>query len=410
MSHIIRIPVSSLEVGMYICDVNNPWVPDNNLAKQGYIRNNKVIDQIVNLGVTEVFIDTEKGKAAPGKAQDQIVQEQQVALQSILEAPYLRPEAKVDFDEEYDNALQIQAEATELVAKVMQDIKIGKPADISSAEQSAGAIIESLGNNQNALLCVTQLRTKDRYLLEHSFNVSVLMGILASSLDYSGKRLQTMVSGALLHDVGKIRVEDEILHKPGALTSQEWQEMKRHVTYGEEELGRIPEIAQEILDICAQHHERLDGSGYPRGLEESQIPLHSRMASVADVYDAITADRVYHRGMPPSTALKKMLDWSAERHLDKGLVYQFIRCLSVYPPGAVVLLSNNRLAVVETVNPEKMNKPIVQVVYNLSKRITIPSYPLDLAAKGTEVTIERAIDPEQIGLSAPELIRKGVEN
>ncbi len=390
---------------MYICDVNNPWVPDNNLARQGFIRSTKVIDQIIRLGVTDVYIDADKGKAAEGETQDKITQDQKNALKKIIEAPHVRPEIKVEFEREYEQAKNIQAEATELLTKVMHDAKFGRPISLRSAEESASAILESLDNNQNALLCVTQLRTKDRYLLEHSFNVSVLMGVLASSIEIRGDQLHTLVSGALLHDVGKIRVDDAILHKPGALTAEEWDEMKRHVTYGEEELSKIPGVAQEVLDICGQHHERLDGSGYPRGLTDSQLPLHSRMASVVDVYDAITADRVYHRGMPPHTALKKMLGWSDEGHLDKDMVYQFIRCLSVYPPGSVVLLSNNRLAVVETINEKHLNRPQVKVVYNVSKRLQIPPYPLNLADKGVDVEIERAVEPSKLGLLAADLVQ-----
>jgi len=129
------------------------------------------------------------------------------------------------------------------------------------------------------------------------------------------------------------------------------------------------------------------------------------MASVVDVYDAITADRVYHRGMPPHTALKKMLGWSDEGHLDKDMVYQFIRCLSVYPPGSVVLLSNNRLAVVETINEKHLNRPQVKVVYNVSKRLQIPPYPLNLADKGVDVEIERAVEPSKLGLLAADLVQ-----
>ncbi|WP_317933352.1 HD-GYP domain-containing protein [Halioxenophilus sp. WMMB6] len=405
MTNIVRIPVSALEVGMYITDINNAWVPDNNLSRKGLIKNAKVIEQIIKLGVTEVYIDQGRGKAAEvGLSLSDINRRQAEQLQALVARPYERPSAKSVFDQALVEAKKIQSEATELVSKVMMDAKLGLPLDFGPAQETADAILESLKSNQNALLCVTQLRTKDRYLLEHSFNVSVLMGVLASSLGFHGRELQALVSGALLHDVGKIRVHDNILHKPGGLTPEEWEEMKRHVTYGEEFLCQDDSLAPEIIEICAQHHERLDGSGYPRGLSAEQLPLHTRMASVADVYDAVTADRVYHQGMAPTTALKKMLEWSDAQQLDKNLVYQFIRCVGVYPPGAVVLLSNHRLAVVVSEHPSLMDKPVVKVVYHLDQRLLLPPYPLDLSEHACEVTITRAVDPRQYGLEALTLL------
>ncbi len=410
MSQIKRIPIDALEVGMYIADVSNGWVPDNNLSRKGWVKSPKVIEQIVKLGVTDIYIDVEKGKGTDaGEDQESIIQKQKKEIDALVKKPYHRPTPKVAFDEEMELAKQIQDEAHELVNKVMQDAKMGKPIEVGPAQETAGVILQSLEKNQNALLCLTHLRTKDRYLLEHSFNVSVLMGVLASSLGISGDDLQTMVSGALLHDVGKIKVDDAILHKPGQLENHEWDEMKRHVTYGEAILGPIPGLAPEILDIVAHHHERMDGSGYPRGLSEDQLPMHSRMAAVADVYDAVTADRVYHRGMPPSTALKKMLEWSDERHLDKTFVFQFIRCLSVYPAGCLVLLNNKRIAVVESVNPDAMDKPVVRVVYDVEKKALVEPFLLDLKAKSDSVAIEKAVDPAQTQLDLQGLLRSALE-
>jgi len=405
MSQIKRIPVAALEVGMYIADVSNAWVPDNNLARKGLVKNPAVIEQIIKMGVTDIYIDVHKGKSTEaGLDQADIIQKQTKEIENLLKKPFSRPTPQVEFDEEFELARQIQLEAHELVRKVMQDAKMGKPVDIGPAQETAGVILESLTKNQNALLCLSHLRCKDRYLLEHSFNVSVLMGVLASSVGVHGEQLQTLVSGALLHDVGKIRVDDQILHKPGQLEPHEWEEMKRHVTYGEEVLRPVPGIAFEIIDIVSQHHERLDGTGYPRGLMGDQLPVHSRMASVADVYDAVTADRVYHRGMPPSTALKKMLEWSDERHLDKNLVYQFIRCLSVYPAGALVQLSNHRIALVESVNPDTMDKPIVRVLYDLTKQAVLHPYKVDLASPACDFRIEKAIDPTQVHIDVQELM------
>ena len=405
MTTIKRIPVGALAVGMYIADIKNEWIPDQNMSRHGLVKNPKVIEHISRLGIHEVYIDISKGEACDvGEDQADIVAAQEQALADIVSKPFARPEPSTSFEQEFEAAKQIKKEATAMVTQVLSHVKLGKPVDFDAAEATADNILESLGNNQNALLCVSQIRTKDRYLLEHSFNVSVLMGVLASSLNYSDDELHELVSGALMHDIGKIRVDDAILHKPGSLTADEWEEMKRHVTYGEEELAKVPGVSQVVKDICAQHHERLDGTGYPRGLKEHQIPIHSRIASVVDVYDAITADRVYHNGMGPAKALKNMLEWSNEDHLDKQLVYQFIRCLSVYPAGSLVKLNNQRLAVVESVHATKMDKPTVQVVYDTKKRAPLSPYAIDLANASNDIVIEKAVDPQTVGLDVAKLI------
>lgn len=381
---------------MYISDANSARLPDTSFARKGWVKSPQVIEQIASMGVTEIYIDIELGRNTDaGDGQELVSQKQNKIIDDGQAKPHHRPAPKVEFEEEYALAKQVQSEAHELVSKVMQDAKMGKPIEISAAQESADSILQSLENNQNALLCLTHLRCKDRYLLEHSFNVSVLMGVLASSAGIKREQLQTLVSGALLHDLGKIQIDDAILHKPGRLDNDEWEEMKRHVTYGEDIVSGIAGLAPEILDIVAQHHERLDGSGYPRGLTADQLPLHSRMASVVDVYDAVTADRVYHRGMPPSTALKKMLEWSDDSHLDKSLVLQFIRSLSVYPCGALVLLDTQQIAVVESVNPEVMDKPIVRVVYDAAKQMLREPFVVDLNSQDNKAVIVKAIDPDQ---------------
>lgn len=405
MPSIKRISTNDLEVGMYIANSNNEWIPNGNLSRCGLIKDPLVVAKIKSLGIPEIYIDIARGKAPESLATSNLeLIKQKENIQSLLKKPHIRLNEKTSFDAELAVAKKIQSEGLALVESVMTNVKYGQAVDVNSTKELAGNVIESLLNNQNALLCLTQLRTKDKYLVEHSFNVSIFMGILAVSLNIMGDELNDLVTGALLHDVGKIKVSDGILNKPGKLTSEEWREMQMHVTFGEQYLRDVPGLSKEIIDICAQHHERLDGSGYPRKLTASEIPLHSRMAAVVDVYDAITADRVYHQGMAPAIALKKMVEWSDEIHLDKDLVYQFIRCLSVYPQGSFVLLNNQRLGIVQALHKTEMKKPVITIVYNLEKNIRVPNFPMDLSDPSCSCKIERVVLPEEYGLNLNELL------
>jgi putative nucleotidyltransferase with HDIG domain len=357
------------------------------------------------MGIEDICIDTDKGDDIGQDTACEIIDEDIESVSDLLATPYARPEVKKDFSETLTNAKKLQSDGLDFISQSMEQLQLGKPVNMDEADVITGSIVESLSDNYNALMCLTQLRNKDSYLLQHSFNVSVFMGMLAASLNIQGEDLDRLVTGALLHDVGKINVDDEILHKPGKLTAEEWQEMRMHVTYGETHLQKIPGLAQEIMDICAQHHERLDGTGYPRGLSGDEIPTHSRMASIVDVYDAITADRVYHSGMAPTLALRSMLEWSEKDGLDKDLLYQFIRCLSIYPQGSFVLLSNQLIGIVQSVHPTLVNKPQVSVVYDLAKKIQVPNFLLDLSESNCSVRIERVVNPKKFGLDAYQLMQ-----
>ena len=169
--------------------------------------------------------------------------------------------------------------------------------------------------------------------------------------------------GALLHDVGKARVPDEILNKPGKLTDAEFDRMKSHVVQSKIILQATPGISPIALDVAAQHHERFDGSGYPNKLAGQGISLYGRMGAIVDVYDAITSDRVYHKGMAPTEALRKLLDWSAN-HFEPRLVKAFIRSVGIYPTGALVRLESKRLAVVQAQHADNPMQPTVKVIFH----------------------------------------------
>nr|WP_317984305.1 HD domain-containing phosphohydrolase [Candidatus Dactylopiibacterium carminicum] len=171
---------------------------------------------------------------------------------------------------------------------------------------------------------------------------------------------------------------DAILNKPGKLTAAEFEIMKRHPSDGHEVLRKTPEVGAIPLDITLHHHERIDGSGYPDKLAEDQITQLVRMSSVVDVYDAITANRCYHIGMPATDALRKLHEWSAF-HFDPKLVQAFTRCVGIYPVGTLVRLESGRLAVVMEQNDSSLLQPRLKVVFSTRSNARVEPYDLDLA-------------------------------
>jgi len=165
----------------------------------------------------------------------------------------------------------------------------------------------------------------------------VLSLTLGRSLGLSKDELNELGLGALLHDIGKMKTPLEVLNKPGKLTPDEFEIMKTHPLDGFDLLRRDENISSEVLTIVKSHHERLSGDGYPDKLSENNISYYTKIVSITDVYDAVTSDRVYHDGMTPHEALKKLYEWMPG-NFDFELMKTFIRTIGIYPVGSVVEL------------------------------------------------------------------------
>lgn len=384
---------------MYVSDLHNHWVPKNNATRSGKIGSQATIDKIKKLGIQELFIDTEKGLDCPeGLPADEQKQVQAQQLDSLqVQSDVGGVGKRVSVIEEHDRASRSYLAARNVLDGVLNDVKNHQSIDVVAVEASSEALLESLESNENALVCLSHIRSKDSYLLEHSVNVGILLGIFGRSLRLEDSILKELVIGGILHDIGKILVPDAILHKPGKLESNEWEEMKRHVTYGEKILDVTAGLSDLSRSICRLHHERLDGTGYPHGLKESEINRFGRMAAICDVYDAITADRVYHEGIAPDMALRKLIEWSIF-HLDKDLVYDFIRCLSAYPVGSLVQLSRNRAGVIIQANRGSPRHPVVRIFYSSTNRLQVEPVVVDLSRKGCPYDIVGTLDARQLGI------------
>ncbi|WP_439133213.1 HD-GYP domain-containing protein [Pseudomaricurvus sp.] len=397
MTTIKKISLAQLRVGMYVTQVDKTSAAGANLRAQGLITREDTIERFRQQGMQECFIDTAKGDDCPEGIPLK-------PLRNPVETHFPQcdedfPVPRVPYEEERENAIRVRNKALMLVSDVMHDVKMGRSVDRSAVDNIALDITESLVNNQNALLSLMYMGEKDEYLLEHSMNVAVLMGVLARSLGYRDEELHHLVMGAFVHDVGKIRVPESILHKPGKLELTEWEEMKRHVDYGIEALEAIDNFPEIAMAICTEHHERLDGTGYPSRKPAAQISRQGRMGAVVDVYDAITSDRVYHKGLEPNAALKKMLEWSGD-HLDRELVYQLIRCVGVYPAGSMVQLDSGHVGVVLEVCTRQPAQPRLKLVYDGRRQLKMQEKIINLADTDLYGNIASAVVPSTFGLNA----------
>lgn len=267
--------------------------------------------------------------------------------------------------------------------------------------QAVSTVVDELLQNPRALVNLQDIRTADQYTLGHSVNVCVLSILLGVSLGYSAPQLHELGMGALMHDIGKLAIPDEILNKPDRLTAEEFAIMSRHTTIGWEMLSAQPEISYVSAAVALQHHERWRGGGYPRSLQGEEIHEYARICAVADCYDAMTADRVYRKGFSPERALKVMTELTAD-YYEPVLLQLFADCIAIYPVGSMVELTGGYLAVVVAVERGRQWRPRVRIVIDPSGRPMPNPADVDLNER-PEIEIVRTVRDEAFDF-VPDLI------
>jgi len=222
-------------------------------------------------------------------------------------------------------------------------------------------IIDEMLFKKSILINLVDIKSMDNYTYEHSVNVIILSLVLGIGLSMSRDKLYNLAMGAMMHDIGKIFIPKEVLQKNGRLTESEFNLIKEHPTKGYEYLKENIDISAMSSIIALQHHEKIDGTGYPDGIMGDKIHQYARIASIADVYDALTSDRPYRRAMCPNEALEYLMG-SADRQFDFNMVSIFVKSVVPYPVGTLVKLSNGCIAVVEEGTLNFPMRPKVRVI------------------------------------------------
>lgn len=389
-----RISIDKLRPEMYVSDLNCDWIPHHTMKKEGRIPNNAMVVELKRRGIKDVYIDTERGPdEADAYTQAEVEQQNQAKLDKAGSLN-MNSAGTVSVEEELLKAHKLQGKAKGIMKGVLSDIKFGKPLETEGFDELADGMIDSVIRNHNALACLGRIRKKDNYLMEHSINLAVLMGIFAKAMKIDRDTMHHAMVGALLHDIGKIMVPDNILHKPGKLDDDEFERIKQHVIFSRDLLKETPGIHPLTINVAAQHHEHIDGSGYPEGLKGCQICREGKMVAIIDVYDAITADRCYHKGLAPTVALKKLLEWSGS-HLEEKFVHTFIRSMGIFPVGSLVMMESGRLAVVIEASEKDQTRPIVKVIYHSRLKQYIPEEIIDLSKAPSQDNIKCSISADK---------------
>jgi putative nucleotidyltransferase with HDIG domain len=372
-----KIAAARLKPGMFIHDLNCGWMDHPFLSTRFKLDSDKDARKILEAGIREVYIDTGLGlddSDAPTAAE--VRSELDGEMQLIAEGKAAAPRASTR--EELSRAHKVHSEANLIMRSIMNDVRLGKQVRVEQMEPMVDKMASSILRNSGALLSLTRIKNKDEYTFQHSVGVAALLIAFCRGLGLDEETLRQAGIGGMVHDVGKMQTPDNILNKPGKLTDDEFVVMRHHVVASREILEITPNISQTALHVAAQHHERYDGSGYPNHLKGDDISRIGQMAAIIDVYDAITSDRVYHKGMAPTEALRKLFEWS-KFHFNPDLVHAFAKVVGIYPVGALVRLESERLAVVVEQREANMLQPLVRVMFDARRNYYLKPEEVDLS-------------------------------
>lgn len=287
---------------------------------------------------------------------------------------------------------QARLRALRMVRTACTSLVSGSVLDTPAITEIVDMLIDDLSDKPNLLVNVFDIRLKDDYTFAHSVNVCSFAILIGMSCALHRGQLRQLAIGALMHDLGKTALPSEILTKPGPLSPVEYEQVQEHTNVGFDILRRQGEISLLSAHIAFQHHERFDGTGYPRGLAGSEIHLYGRIVAVADVYDALVSDRAYRPRYLPHKAAELLTEQSGKA-FDTEIVHHFLQQVAFYPTGTLVRLSTGIIGVVVDVNKPITTRPIVRALYDTDGEDLGDYYELDLS-KNSDISIIEVVADE----------------
>jgi HD-GYP domain-containing protein (c-di-GMP phosphodiesterase class II) len=382
-----RVDTNDVTKGMYVCRLDRPWL-ETPFSLQGYCK--------------YVYIETEAPDIkleTPEPLNGKNLNRQTV---SDLPEPTTEYQDQNTVEEEIAVVKQLQKEVLSSVDEIMISVRDDKKLDTKRAKDVVANMTKSILRNPNAFLWMRILKDKDSYTYSHCMDSSALAIAFGRYMGLSRGELEDLGMGALLSDVGKMQVPEAILNKPGKLTEKEFEIVKKHVAYSVRIMQESGGFSKTAIATAATHHERFDGSGYPRGLKGLQIPVLGRMAGIVDCYDAITSDRPYRRQISANEAVRRLYDWR-DSAFQSELVEQFIQTLGTYPTGSIVELSTGQVGIVVSQNRLRRLRPKIMLILDQDKNVYNFAPMVDLLSEthdsnGNQLEIVKALEPGTYGI------------
>lgn len=397
----IKIHISELKIGMFVSKLDRDWLETPFLIQGFIVESLDDIDTVAEYS-QHVWIDA---------VQQAWVAPEERVVSGDKKAPKVVYINKTSAAEEGSAATSIYKEARQLTKSLLDDVRLGGVINTNQAKETVKDCVHSILRNPDALLWMSKMRDEHEYTAEHCLNVCILAIAFGRHLGKEEAELEKLGLCGLLHDVGKMRVPEAVLNKVEPLTDKEFNMIKAHTVHGRNLLMSSPGIFNGAIDVAYSHHERIDGKGYPRKLKASGISDFSRIISIVDAYDAMTADRCYSKAIPTTDALKIIFK-DRGTHFDERLALEFIKSVGLYPPGSIVELVNGLVAIVLETNQRFRHLPKILAVHDLHQPIekerVITLADIEQGTLGKDYLITRALCDGSHGIRIKDYKEKGL--
>ncbi len=385
-ANLIRVPTSGIKLGMFVAELDRPWLETPFLMQGFVVRHTSEIRKLQEY-CDHVFVEKEgrrwgdkkdpfragfglSKRSADGSGESGMQRRAQASgdKNSLLETLNTRPEHPVErsVEEEHPVAHKAFQAAHHTVEGLLEQARLGNAIDTEAAKEVVGDCVDSILRNPHALLWMAKIKHMDYYTMEHCLNVCILAVAFGRHLRLSKEDLVKLGVGGMLHDVGKMRVPSEVLNKPSKLTEEEFALIKTHTEEGRKLLMKSQGSLTVAVDVAYNHHERMDGKGYPRGLFARELSIYSRIIAIVDAFDAMTSDRCYDGARSTLDALKEIYRRRGTQ-FDEDYSLEFIQLMGPYPPGTIVELANGYVAIVLSSQEKKRHLPMVKLVLDNNK-------------------------------------------
>jgi putative nucleotidyltransferase with HDIG domain len=392
---------------MFISGLDRPWL-ETPFITQGFIVRD--LDDIEKLRKYCEFVYVDSRKSERGVTlleRPQSKERPRIPLKQIFQGRTLKPyQDGQSWSEERPRAARVLDTLLVDITAIFDHVSDGGKLQVMKLKKSVNPIVDSISRNPDACLWLTRLKQHDHYSYQHSLSVAIWAVAMGRELGLHKPDLRSLAIGGLLMDVGKLKVDSELLRAEGPLSPEQTDQMRQHVHYGVEYLQETGILNQDVIDMVAHHHERYDGSGYPQGLGGDNIPPFARIAAIVDTYDAMTSQRSHAAAVSPSEAIR-ILYKSRDILFQAELVEAFIKAVGIYPAGTLVELTSGEVGVVVAESRTRRLLPKVMLVLDSEKNELEQPQILDLleAHKGEcpgATGIARSLEPGAHGIDISE--------
>ena len=349
--HHEKIDVKDLRIGMFVVELDKPW-EESSFMFQGVELKSPADVLAVQKECSFVWVDYDEfSLQAPAPAPTGL---STPGAGSILDSG-------PQMEDELDAAMEVHTLASQAITNLFEEIRLGAEVDGAKVKQAVNGCVDSILRNPDASVWLTRIQAKNQATAQHSLNVAALSIVIAKSMKLTNRELEDVGVCGMLHDVGKTSVSDEVLNKPGPLDETEWAEMRKHTRYGRDILLSTKSVMSGAADVAHSHHERPDGLGYPRKLDDDSIPLFAKIVSIAEAYDTMTVNQPYRAAFSPSDAIQELYAQRGKQ-FDEDLVICFIDAVGIFPPGSIVEMFNGEVGIVLSNTRDKLRPRVILIL------------------------------------------------